>query len=208
MVVIAAAPQAYALPEPALLASDTSVAWAIAAGLVLAALAVCAFRVISEGERLVVFRFGRFATVKGPGLAVVLPGVDRAVRVPLGTTYVDLLWLEAVTRDGVAVTVNSTALASVEDPVSYALSRNSPNSATVAAAEAEIRGYVAERDLVELSEPSEGDLCDLSARVSHRTRDWGVEVTLIEFSRVEIRLKADLIRWAEGFAARALQAAR
>jgi regulator of protease activity HflC (stomatin/prohibitin superfamily) len=208
MVVIAAGPQAYAPPEPVLLASGPSLAWAIAAGLVLAVLAVCAFRVVSEGERLVVFRFGRFAAVKGPGLAVALPGVDRAVRVPLDTTYVDLLWLDAVTRDGVAVTVNGAALASVGDPVSYALSRDSPSSATVAVAEAEIRGYVAECDLVELSEPSEGDLCDLSARVSDRTRDWGVDVTLIELSRVEVRLKADLIRWAEGFADRARQAAR
>ncbi len=201
MVVIADGLQAYAPPGPPL-------AWAVAAVLVLAVLAVGAFRVVSEDERLVVFRFGRLAAVKGPGLAVVLPGVDRVVRVPLDTTYVDLLWLDAVTRDGVAVTVNGAALASVGDPVSYALSRNSPNSATLAVAETEIRGYVAERDLAELSEPSEGDLCHLSAKVSDRTRDWGVDVTLIEFSRVEVRLKADLIRWAEGFADRARKAAR
>ncbi|WP_062433579.1 SPFH domain-containing protein [Herbidospora daliensis] len=208
MVLIADSLPAYTPPGPVLLVSDTPLIWALTAVLVLTMLAVGAFRVVSENERLVMFRFGRLAAVKGPGLAVVLPGVDRVVRVPLDTTYVDFLWLDAVTRDGVAVTVNGAALTSVGDPVAYAMSRDSPNSATLATAETEIRGYVAERDLAELAEPSEGDLSDLSAKIGDRTRDWGVDVTLIEFSRVEVRLKADLVRWAEGFADRARKAAR
>jgi regulator of protease activity HflC (stomatin/prohibitin superfamily) len=185
-----------------MLAGSTALAWAVTTGLLVAVFTVCAFRVVGEGERLVVFRLGRLAVVKGPGLVVVVPVVDRGVRVRLGTDYVDLLWLEADTRDGVTVTVNGAALATVRDPVAY-VRHTEPVSATVAAAEAEIRGYVGERDLPELVEPSETDRRELSARISSRTRAWGVEVTLVEFSRVQIRLKEDLIRWAEGFADRA-----
>ncbi|GAA2108436.1 SPFH domain-containing protein [Actinomadura alba] len=190
------------------LAGSTALTLAVTTGLLLAVFVVCAFRVVAEGERLVVFRFGRLAAVQGPGLVVVLPGVDRGVRVSLGTDYVDLLWLEAVTRDDVKVTVNGAALATVSDPVSYVRHPEPPVSATVAAAEAEIRGYVAERDLAELVEPSEADRRELSARISRRTRVWGVEVTLVEFSRVQLRLQADLIRWAEGFADRARRVGR
>lgn len=189
--------------RPGLVAYGTSFAWALPAGLVLAVLVFFALRVVSPGERLVVFRFGRLVAVRGPGLAVVLPGVHRGVRVPMGATFVDILWLDAVTRDDVRVVVNGAALAAVRDPVSYVLHQGSPGTATVLAAEEEIRGYVAERDLAELAEPPEEDRRGLSAAISRRTREWGVEVTFIEFSRVEVRLETGLIRWAEGFAGRA-----
>jgi regulator of protease activity HflC (stomatin/prohibitin superfamily) len=193
---------------PLQVADGMSLMWAVSAGLVLVVLAVSAFRVVPEGERLVVFRFGRVVAVKRPGLAAMLPGLDRGVRVSLGAAYVDIFWLEAVTRDGVNITVNGAVLASVRDPISYALHPGSPNSATLVAAEEEIRGYVAERDLAELVEPSEEDRRDLSAAISDRTRVWGVEVSLTEVSRVEVRLKADLIRWAEGFDDRTRRARR
>jgi regulator of protease activity HflC (stomatin/prohibitin superfamily) len=188
------------------IATGTPMVWGLVTGLVLAVLAAGALRVVPQDQRLVVFRFGRPVAVKGPGLAAVLPGADRDVRVPVGATYLDLLWLDAVTRDEVAVTVNGTGLASVTDPVAYAENPGSTSAATLAVAEAEVRAHVAGLDLVQLSRPAADDLRALSARISERTRAWGVEVTVIEFARVEVRLKADLIRWAERFAARAEQA--
>lgn len=167
--------------RPGLLADGTSLAWALPAGLVLAVLVFYALRVVPQGERLVVLRFGRPVAVRRPGLAVVLPGVHRGVWVPLGATYVDILWLDAVTRDDVRVVVNGAALATVRDPVSYVLHEGSPGTATVLTAEEEIRGFVAKRDLAELAEPPEEDRHGLSAAISRRTRDWGVEVT---FNRV------------------------
>ena len=184
-------------------ADGTSFAWALPAGLVLAVLVFFAVRVVPPGERLVVFRFGRPVSVRRPGLAAVLPGVHRGVRVSLEATYADVMWLDAVTRDDVRVVINGAALAAVRDPVSYASHQGSPGTATVQAAEEEIRGYVAERDLAELAEPPEQDLRNLSAAISRRTRAWGVDVAFVEFSRVQVRLETGLIRWAEGFAGRA-----
>jgi TrkA domain protein len=179
---------------------------ALGASLIMILLATVAIRAVitfvPSGRRLVVTRRGRAATVKGPGLAVVLPGVDSAVMTPHEPDYLDILWLAATTADGVAVSVNGLALASVRDPVGYALHHTSPVSATVAEAEEAIRRYVSRHDLAELADPSDDDLRELSATITERTGEWGVEVALIEFSRIEIRLKDDLLKWADGFAVR------
>jgi TrkA domain protein len=179
---------------------------ALGASLIMILLATVVIRAVitfvPRGRRLVVTRRGHAATVKGPGLAVVLPRVDSAVMTPHKPDYLDILWLAATTADGVAVSVNGLALASVRDPVGYARHHTSPVSATVTEAEEAIRRYVSRHDLAELADPSDDDLRELSATITERTGEWGVEVALIEFSRIEIRLKEDLLKWADGFAVR------
>lgn len=113
----------------------------------------------------------------------------------MSTNDVGVLWLEAVTRDGVTITVNAVAQAFVADPAAYASYQGSPGAATLAAAEAEIRRYVGERDLSRLSRRA-----DLAGDAGAGSRHWGVEVTLLALTRVEVRLQEDLIRWAERLA--------
>lgn len=187
------------LPAHAYAIPGDPITWVIVLVLLLAVLAVSWVRVVPAGERLAVFRLGRFAGIKGPGVVVVPTGVARAVPIPMRPMHVDLLWVEATTRDQVRVTVNGVAVASVSDPVAYAVADDTSAAATSAAAETEIRRYVAERDLAELSIPDDGDARDLAARISRRTADWGIEVSLVELSRVEIPVRADLIRWAENY---------
>ena len=189
--------------------SDSVLAWMVAGALVLAVLAVNSFRVVPADERLVRFRRGRRGhQVKRSGLVVVLPGIDRAVRVPLRRTWADVMWLEATTRDGVSVTVNGAALISVFDPGRYALAPEPPESATTDALEAEIGRYVADRDLVELNGWAVDQHGELTSGVNARTREWGVEVAHVEFSRIEVRLDAELISWAGDFSGGASPAIR
>jgi regulator of protease activity HflC (stomatin/prohibitin superfamily) len=189
--------------------SETLLAWMVAGALVLTVLAVSSFRVVPADERLVRFRRGRRShQVKGPGLVVVVPGIDRGVRVPLRKAWADVMWLEAATRDGVPVTVSGAALISVFDPGRYALAAESRQSATIDALEVEIGRYLAERDLVELSKSAVDQYGELISRVNARAGEWGVEVAHVELSRIEVRLGADLIRWAEDLTARTSPAER
>ncbi|GGL52733.1 hypothetical protein GCM10014719_62520 [Planomonospora parontospora subsp. antibiotica] len=188
----------------AALAVEALPAWIVAGTVALgalAALAACPVRLVRSGERLVLFRLGRPVGVRGPGIALVLPLLERGVRVPLRPVRVDLLWLEATTRDGVTVTVNGAVLAAVRDPVRHCLAGDSPLSAVTAAAEDEVRRHVAGRDLAELAVPPGGERRELASRITARTREQGVEVTRAELGRIEIPLGAGLLRWAEGFSA-------
>ncbi|MBG0813415.1 SPFH domain-containing protein [Planomonospora sp. ID82291] len=193
------------------LAVEALPAWIVAGTVALgalAALASCSVRLVRPGERLVVFRLGRPAGVRGPGIVLVLPLLERGVRVPLHPVRIDLLWLEATTRDGVAVTVNGAVFAAVRDPVRHCLAGESPLSAVTAAAEDGVRRHVAGRDLAELYAPPGGELREPASRITGRTRELGVEVTRVELGRIEVPLSTGLIRWAEGFSARTRPAAR
>ncbi|WP_030914295.1 hypothetical protein [Streptosporangium amethystogenes] len=113
----------------------------------------------------------------------------------MSTNDVGVLWLEAATRDGVTITVNAVAQALLTDPAACASYPGSPGAAMLAAAEAEIRRYVGERDLSRLSR-----CVDLAGDAYDGACHWGVEVTLVALTRVEVRLQEDLIRWAERLA--------
>ena len=124
----------------------------------LGALAASSLHVVWADQRLVVFRFGELTAVKGPGLAFVLPGVGRGVRVPLADTFLDRLWPEVTSQ--------------------------------------RIRRFAG------LSHTSSADLRALSAAATARARAWGVAVTLVEISRMQLSLDPQLIRWAERFSGR------
>ena len=99
-----------------------------------------ALRVVGEDERLVVRRLGRVAGVRGPGLVLLWPLLEREVRVSLRLVCLDLFRTEAVTRDGVSVRVKATAVAAVDDPVRFAMTMDGPLTATTIAAEGVLRG--------------------------------------------------------------------
>lgn len=178
--------------------ADTTVGWIVAASLLAVVLYLATVRFVRVNERLVVFRLGRIVAVKGPGLAPVLPGLHRTMRVSLNPTRLDLLWLDANTKDKVPVTVNATAVATVVDPAAYALHfvglEDTPIKTVV---ETEIRRHLAESTLADLSEDTDDDHHRLIARINAHAHEWGVETGQLELSRVEARLPEDLIRWAE-----------
>jgi regulator of protease activity HflC (stomatin/prohibitin superfamily) len=169
--------------------------WLLVGGLLLAVLAVYSVRVVPFDERLVVLRRGRAARTKGPGVVLLVPGLDHAVRVPMRARWFDVR-VDATTRDAVTVVVEGTALVAVRDPARYALAVDSPASAVEWALEAGLREHVAALDLLELAGGRNLRPAGLAGRISERTTAWGVEVTDVELGPVEVRVDGDLMRWA------------
>lgn len=154
-------------------------------------------RIVSHGQRLVLLRSGHVVAVKGPGLVLFLPGVQHAVRVRLQPVRLDLFWVQAGSSDGVQVTVNASLLLSVEDPAAYTRLPEGPEDTLRAIAEAELRRYIAESDLVTLSRATEDDHQRLAEEMTAQTRQWGVGMDFLELTNMHIQLDPSLVRWAE-----------
>lgn len=176
-----------------------TVGWLLLGGLLVVAVAAAAFRVVPENGRTVVFRFGRAVAVKGPGLVFVVPLVDRTVPVSLQTTCHDLLALDASTRDDVTVRVRAVVVESVRDPLRFATAADAPLSATTAIAESVVRRSIARHRLVELpSLLASSDDDDSLARINEVTETWGVHVSLVRITHVDVPLTAGLLGKAAG----------
>ncbi|MGC4958915.1 SPFH domain-containing protein [Actinomadura citrea] len=162
----------------------------------IAVLAIASLRVVPEGERLVISRLGGPATVRGPGRMLVVPGIDRWVRVPRRWDPLDI-WLEAPTRDGVLLRLKAVALISVFDPARYAL-RPVPEAAAISViVEGHLRRHVAERRLNELGDLIPGRTPPLTADLDDAVGEWGLKITLLEIVRADVPL-VGLHRWLTG----------
>ncbi|MCG5213457.1 SPFH domain-containing protein [Streptosporangium sp. KLBMP 9127] len=181
-------PQVHALAE--------SVGWILLAALPVVAIIVRSLRVVGEDERLVVRRLGRLAGVRGPGLVVVWPGLERDVRVSLRLVFLDL-YVEAITRDSVTVRIKATAVAAVADPVRYAMTSDEPLTTTTIAAEGALRQQIAHLDLADLPALDSRSRTQTATRISDATGRWGVQVTLLDITDIQIPLKGGLLAWAE-----------
>lgn len=193
-------PQSTLAQDSAVLAP--AVVWVVAAVLLVTVLCLCVLRFVPAGQHLVVFRFGGSASVRGPGVVALLPGIHRAVRVRRGPDRLALPLVDAVTADGVGVAVSGSVLVSVVDPEARARSSGSPEQATQVAAETELRRHVGRIDLAALYRSVQDEHSALAVGISERTRGWGTEVELVELTGVEVRLTADLISWAENLPTR------
>lgn len=156
-------------------------------------LVIASLRVVPEGERLVVSRLGRPPTVRGPGRALVVPGVDRWVRVPLRWSPMDV-WLEASTRDGVLLRLKAIVLVAVSDPARHALGPVPQTAAVSFTVEGRLRRHIADRDLNELGGLTPDQMELLTGDLCEAVGEWGLTVTLLEVVRADVPL-AGLNRW-------------
>ncbi|MEO3828501.1 SPFH domain-containing protein [Actinomadura sp. B10D3] len=169
-------------------------AFFIVLGLLAATAAASGLRRVEPDERLVVRRSGRTRGVRGPGLRYLVPLADSGVRVPAGARSYGL-WVRAMTRDGVPVLVKARAELRVDDPAAYAASAETPSTlpsfAVQAAAEAALRGMIADRDLADLpSLLADGDDPEPVRRVGEAVRPWGVAATLVSVTDATVPVRA------------------
>jgi regulator of protease activity HflC (stomatin/prohibitin superfamily) len=163
------------------------------------ALAAASVRVLREYERAVVFRLGRVINEKGPGLVLLIPGVDRMVRVTLRTITLRIPPQEVITRDNVPVRVAAVAYFRVIDPRRSVLDVEDYMSATLQIAQTTLRSVLGKAELDALLSERERLNDSLQQIIDEQTEPWGIKVTIVEIKDVEIpeRMQHALARQAE-----------
>jgi hypothetical protein len=163
------------------------------------ALAGASVRVLREYERGVVFRLGRVIDQKGPGLVLLIPAVDRMVRVTLRTITLRIPHQEVITRDNVPVKVAAVAYFRVIDPNRSVLEVEDYVAATLQIAQTTLRSVLGKADLDALLSERERLNESLQQIIDEQTEPWGIKVTIVEIKDVEIpdRMQHAMARQAE-----------
>ncbi len=173
----------------------------VLAVLVVAAVALSAasVRVLREYERGVVFRLGRVINEKGPGLVLLIPAVDRMVRVSLRTVTLRIPPQEVITRDNVPVRVAAVAYFRVIDPQRAVLDVEDYMAATLQIAQTTLRSVLGKAELDTLLAERERLNDSLQQIIDEQTEPWGIKVTIVEIKDVEIpeRMQQAIARQAE-----------
>jgi regulator of protease activity HflC (stomatin/prohibitin superfamily) len=143
-------------------------------------------KIVQEYERGVIFRLGRMIGAKGPGLFVVLPIVDRYVRVDLRTVTLDVPSQEAITKDNVTVKVNAVVFFRVVDPVNSVISVTDHVRATFQISQTTLRSVLGQSDLDLLLSNREQINLRLQEIIDQETEPWGVKVSAVEVKDVEL----------------------
>jgi regulator of protease activity HflC (stomatin/prohibitin superfamily) len=163
------------------------------------ALAGASVRILREYERGVVFRLGRVIDLKGPGVALLVPGADRMVRVSLRTVTLRIPPQEVITRDNVPVRVAAVAYFRVIDPGRSVLEIEDFQGATLQIAQTTLRSVLGKAELDTLLSERERLNENLQQIIDEQTEPWGIKVTIVEIKDVEIpeRMQQALARQAE-----------
>jgi SPFH domain / Band 7 family len=151
-----------------------------------AILAGASVRVLREYERAVVFRVGRLIGQKGPGIVLLIPVVDRMVRVDLRTVTFDIPPQDLITRDNVPAKVNAVAYFRVIDPVKSVVEVEKVRAATSQIAQTTLRSVLGKADLDMLLAEREQLNESLQQIIDDQTDPWGVKVTTVEIKDVGI----------------------
>jgi hypothetical protein len=165
----------------------TAVLVAVVIILVLAiAAAGASVRILREYERAVVFRLGRLVGAKGPGIVLLVPLIDRMVRVDLRTVTFEVPPQEVITRDNVPAKVNAVAYFRVVDPVKSVVEVERIRNATSQIAQTTLRSVLGKADLDTLLAEREQLNENLQQIIDEQTEPWGVKVTTVEIKDVGI----------------------
>jgi regulator of protease activity HflC (stomatin/prohibitin superfamily) len=149
-------------------------------------LAASSVRVLREYERAVVFRLGRLTGQRGPGLIMLIPGVDRMVRVSLRTVTLAIPPQDVITRDNVTARVDAVAYFRVVDPNSSVVSVEDAVRATLQIAQTTLRSVLGKADLDALLSEREQLNEDLQQIIDEQTEPWGIKVSTVEIKDVGI----------------------
>ena len=143
-------------------------------------------RILNEYERGVIFRLGRFTTVKGPGIIVVWPMIDRMVRMSLRLITFDVPPQDIITRDNVSVKVNAVVYFRVLEPEKAVIQVEDYYYATSQLAQTTLRSVLGQVELDDLLSGREKINHEIQAILDKRTDAWGIKVSTVEIKHVDL----------------------
>jgi len=154
--------------------------------IIVLALLATAFRILREYERGVVFQLGRFWRVKGPGLVLVIPGLQQMVRVDLRTIVLDVPTQDVISRDNVSVKVNAVVYFRVLDPQKAIIQVEDYHVATSQLAQTTLRAVLGKHELDEMLAERERLNVDIQQVLDAQTDAWGIKVANVEIKHVDL----------------------
>ncbi len=152
----------------------------------LLALLFSALRILREYERGVVFQLGRFWKVKGPGLVIVIPGIQQLVRVDLRVVTMDVEPQDVISRDNVSVKVNAVIFFRVVDPEKAIIQVEDFLMATSQLAQTTLRVVLGKHELDEMLAERERLNMDVQQILDSQTDAWGIKVTNVEIKHIDL----------------------
>ena len=150
------------------------------------ALLAASLRILREYERGVIFMLGRFWKVKGPGLIIVIPGIQQMVRVDLRTVVFDVPSQDVISRDNVSVKVNAVVYFRVIDPAKAILQVEDYLNATSQLAQTTLRAVLGKHELDDMLAERESLNKDIQQLLDTQTDAWGIKVSNVEIKHVDI----------------------
>jgi len=154
--------------------------------IIVLALLASSFRILREYERGVVFQLGRFWRVKGPGLILIIPGLQQMVRVDLRTLVLDVPTQDVISRDNVSVKVNAVVYYRVLDPQRAIIQVEDYHSATSQLAQTTLRAVLGKHDLDDMLAEREQLNSDIQQVLDAQTDAWGIKVANVEIKHVDL----------------------
>ncbi|MDI9371105.1 MAG: slipin family protein [Synergistaceae bacterium] len=154
--------------------------------LILVFLLTSAIKIVPEYQRLVVFRLGRLVGAKGPGMVLVIPVIDRIVRVDMRVVTLDVPVQEVITRDNVPIKVNAVVYFRVMDPSFSVVEVENHVLATSLLSQTTLRSVIGSVDLDEVLSSREKINSELQKIIDERTDSWGIKVSAVELKELEL----------------------
>lgn len=145
-----------------------------------------AIKILREYERGVIFRLGRVIKTKGPGLIILIPVVDKMVRVSLRLVAMDVPAQDVITRDNVSVKVNAVVYFRVMDPTNATIEVENYLFATSQLAQTTLRSVCGQVELDELLSEREKINTQLQSILDKHTDPWGIKVTTVEVKHIDL----------------------
>jgi regulator of protease activity HflC (stomatin/prohibitin superfamily) len=147
---------------------------------------ISAVRILNEYERGVIFRLGRFSSVKGPGLIILIPFIDKMQKVSLRTVVMDVPPQDVITKDNVSIKVNAVVYFRALDPEKAIIEVEDFLYATSQLAQTTLRSILGESELDEILSNREKINEQLQGVLDKQTDIWGIKVSMVEVKHIDL----------------------